>query len=295
MSIYWVIKASGEKVKYDRRKIIGSLIRAGSDKNHASEIVTQIEKELRDGVSTKEILKLALKKLGDRPEIAMRYNLKAAVMSLGPAGFAFEKFFSEVLREYGYETKTNQIMQGKNVTHEVDIVAKEVKTGKRFMIECKYHNQPGIYTDVKSTLYTYARFLDLKKFFDSPWLVSNTKFSSDAVNYSKGIGMKITSWSYPEGSSIQSLIEEKNLYPITILKSAKGFTRDRLADAGLMLVKDILGLSVEELVFRTKLPQSVIKKLHYEAGCLCHDSEGAGKSDSKKVGDRSPIIAIPQR
>ena len=274
MSINWVIKASGERVEYNRNKIINSLIRAGSDYDHAREIVKSIERELRDGVTTKEILKVALKKLSDRPEIAMRYNLKQAVMSLGPAGFVFEKFFAEVLRNYDYTTKINQIMPGKNVSHEIYISAVSNKDKKRFMIECKYHNQQGIYTDVKATLYTYARFLDLKKFFDIPWLVSNTKFSSDAIGYSKGVGMKVTSWSYPQGESIQDLIEKKNLYPITILQSARGVILDRLAEAGLMLANDILSLSVEELVVKTKIDERTVKKLHYEAGCVCHRDMG---------------------
>ncbi|MEK6918836.1 MAG: ATP cone domain-containing protein [Nanoarchaeota archaeon] len=278
MSIYWVIKANGERVKYNRNKIINSLIRAGSDTEHARGIVKQIEGELYDGSTTKEILKVALKKLGDRPEIAMRYNLKQAVMTLGPAGFAFEKFFAEVLRNYGYETKINQIMPGKNVNHEVDVAAKEPKTNKRFMIECKYHNQPGIYTDVKATLYTYARFLDLKKFFDGPWLVSNTKFSSDAIAYGEGVGMRITSWNYPLTNSIQSLIEEKKLYPVTILQSARGAIIDKLGNAGLMLAGDLLKLSVEEIVIKTGIDAAKVKRLHYEAGCICHNGNGENKN-----------------
>lgn len=270
MSITWVVKANGEKVRYDRNKIVNSLVRAGSDRKEAKDIAVSVEKQLSDNVRTKEILRLALKKLDNRPEVAMKYNLKGAVMNLGPAGFAFEQFFAELLRNYDYETKTNQTLPGKNVNHEVDIMAKDKKTNKEYMIECKYHNQSGIYTDVKATLYTYARFLDLKKFFDAPWLVSNTKFSHDAIAYGKGVGMRITSWSYPEENSIQSLIEKKGLYPVTILKSARGYVLEKLANAKMMLAGDLLKLSVEEIKQRTGLEERTINKLHSEAGCVCH-------------------------
>ena len=51
------------------------------------------------------------------------------------------------------------ILRGHCVSHEIDIVAS--KQEKQYMIECKYHNMPGIYTCLKEVLYTYARFLDL--------------------------------------------------------------------------------------------------------------------------------------
>ena len=37
--------------------------------------------------------------------VAKRYDLKRAIMSLGPHGFTFEEFFSQLLQNYDYETK----------------------------------------------------------------------------------------------------------------------------------------------------------------------------------------------
>ena len=70
------------------------------------------------------------------------------------------------------------------------------------MIECKYHNEQGKPTRLQPAMYTYARFLDLTKRLDQPWLVTNTKCSRDAKEYAKGVGLKITSWKYPENAQI---------------------------------------------------------------------------------------------
>jgi predicted RecB family endonuclease len=55
-------------------------------------------------------------------------------MSLGPSGFLFEQFFSEILKNYGYKTKINVFLKGKIITHEIDIIAEK---NKKYMIECK--------------------------------------------------------------------------------------------------------------------------------------------------------------
>ncbi len=56
------------------------------------------------------------------------------------------------------------------------------KDGKKYMIECKFHNR-GIKTHIKVAMYTHARFLDLKEYFDAAWLICNTKCTSKAIRY----------------------------------------------------------------------------------------------------------------
>ncbi|MBS3074756.1 ATPase [Candidatus Pacearchaeota archaeon] len=274
--VRWVIKASGERAEYNRNKIIRTLLRAGADRQKAKEVVYGIERELYDGVSTKEILKLALKALKDMPSVAMRYNLKNAIMSLGPSGFPFEKFFAEVLKACSYSTEIGRVYQGHRISQEVDITAKNLKTGRFFMVECKYHNQAGIYTDAKVAMYTYARFLDLGKFFDFPWLVSNTKFSGDAIKYAQGVGMSMTSWNYPLRGSLKELIESKGLYPVTILSSVKGFVKDRLAEAGIVTTKNLIEKGFEDIIKVTKLPENLVGRIISEARHL-HSEDIVGE------------------
>jgi hypothetical protein len=264
----YVIKASGEKEKFNPRKITATLLRAGASKQLASEIVSKVEKRTKDGTRTREILDYTLKLLKNKkPEVSARYDLKRAIMSLGPTGFPFEKFFAEVLKKYGYETQVGRMVQGKIIKHEVDITAKKKKV---YMVENKYHNSLGNYTNLKVALYTYARFLDLKKNFDHPWLVTNTRLSRNARMYSKGVNMKVTSWNYPKDDCLHTLITKKKLYPITILKSVNDSVKFKLSKANILLAINLTEYSLPELKKKTGLNENVLNKLINEARSVCN-------------------------
>ena len=265
-----VTKASGEKEKFDKKKIERTVIKAGASRQFADKIVREVEKKIYEGITTKEILKITLKLLKDNPEVASRYDLKRAIMNLGPSGFPFEKFFAAILKNYGYETKVGVTMTGKATTHEVDIIA--IKE-KNYMIECKYHNQLGTHTDSKVAMYTYARYLDLKNNpenkIDLGWLVTNTKCTSHAIQYAEGVGLKITSWQYPKNENLQKLIMKKRLYPITILKSVNGSIKERLSQVSIVLARDFIDSNLEELKIKTHLPESILNKIIKEAREVC--------------------------
>lgn len=110
-----IIKASGEPAEFVRGSIERSTVRAGASKELAKAVAMDVERKVKKGMKTKEILDLTLKALESRPEIAARYDLKRAIMNLGPSGFPFEEFFSQVLRNYGYTTTTGNQVQGKVV------------------------------------------------------------------------------------------------------------------------------------------------------------------------------------
>lgn len=263
----YVVNASGEKEEFDAEKVRRTCLRAGVSKEFADKIVKEIKKKVHDGITTKEILDLALSLLGEEPHSAARYDLKRAVMSIGPAGFPFENFMAEILQNYGYTTKVGEILKGKCVNHEVDIVAQ--KDGKRYLIECKYHNTSGIYTDLKVALYTHARFLDLGENFDQAWLISNTKCTTEAIIYAKCVGLKVTGWRYPTEESLDNLIEQKKLYPVTILKSVGEPAKSRLFQAKIMLAKDLLGYSSDDLERMTGLPNETVSKIVEEVRTVC--------------------------
>jgi len=231
-----IIKFSGEKEEFNPSKILKTLKRAGASQEQSSRVLKAVKGKLREGITTKEILDLVFHELREAPGVAAKYDLKRAIMSLGPGGYTFEKYFSEVLKHYGYEVKINQLVKGKRVTQEVDVIAKKDST---FMVECKYYNYPGNYAGVKEAMYTYARFLDTNSRehnFDFPWLATNTKCSWSAVEYAKGVGLKITSWKYPAKESLQRLVEFKKLYPVTILKTVSNFTKQHLLDSGFTMI-----------------------------------------------------------
>ncbi len=245
----YVIKASGEKERFRPEKLVRSLVKAGASKRLATQIANEVKLEIWNGITTYEILGLALEKLKARKEsvLMLKYDLKRALLSLGPSGYIFEKFISNLLKKYGYETETNVTLDGRCVSQEVDVVAR--KNGKSFMIECKYHNKRGIKTDLKVAMYTYARFLDLKEYFDGAWLICNTKCTSEAIKYCRCVGVRNTSWAYPPDNwSLESMIERKALYPITILQTLDREERNLALHSDIITVEDALTGGPEALI-----------------------------------------------
>ena len=86
-------------------------------------------------------------------------------------------------------------MQGKCVTHEIDVIAE--KDNQLTLIVCKYRNQPGIAVDVKTPLYINSRFEDVLanvslKFSGKDftgWIMTNLRFTKDAITNGNFKGM----------------------------------------------------------------------------------------------------------
>jgi Holliday junction resolvase len=272
----WVVKASGETEKFDPEKIRRTCIKAGASEDLADKIVREVEKKSYDGISTREILHMTISFLKkEKPAVASRYDLKGAIFRLGPAGFTFEHLVAEIFKELGYETKVHSIIRGACVSHEVDVIA--TKDKNNYMVECKYHNIPGIYTGLRESLYTYARFLDLNegfkigvcRKFNQPWLVCNTKFSEDAVQYAICKNMRLVGWNYPENQGLEYMIEKNKLYPITMLRNLDSESQEKLANVGLVLTKDLVRINIKELSEITKITKNKLKVLADESKEIC--------------------------
>lgn len=269
-----IVKASGEREKFDKEKIYQSLKNAGATPRLAAEICQKVVRNITDGMSSQEVFGQILLFLQKQNSIlAARYNLKNAIMELGPAGFTFEQFVADILQEYGYATRVGQKVEGscagkECVVHEVDVVAQKGK--ENFMVECKYHNQRGLQSDLKVALYTYARFLDIKtaySFFGA-WLITNTKCTTQATIFAKCKGLKIISWRYPEKEGLNDLIEEKALYPITILPSLSDFAKEKLYREKIVLAKDLLKYTHNDLSDGFGIDPRLAKKLREELNGL---------------------------
>lgn len=194
-----VVKATGEKEPFSEEKVLLSIQRAGIPKNLAPQVISHIKEKLYENIPTYEIYKHITEFLGksESPYNRTRYSLKQAIMDLGPTGYPFEDYISEILKLEGYKTEIRQILQGKCISHEIDIIAE--KNGIRSMIECKFHNMPGTKSQVHVSLYTKARFDDLKDKHNlqEAWLVTNTKITKDALSYALCSNMKVIAWDYP--------------------------------------------------------------------------------------------------
>jgi hypothetical protein len=138
-----VIKANGQPEDFSEKKLIDSIRRAGIPANLEEEVLEHIKSNLYENIPTHEIYYHLEEYLGHTksPYYKNKYSLKRALMDLGPTGFPFEAYVAEILKAQGYETQVGEILMGKCVSHEVDIIAKN-KTQK-IMVECKFHNRPG--------------------------------------------------------------------------------------------------------------------------------------------------------
>ncbi|MDD4984066.1 MAG: ATP cone domain-containing protein [Candidatus ainarchaeum sp.] len=261
-----VIKASGNLENFNSEKIYNTIFESGASKELATETIKLVQNKYYKEITTKEILNLILENLKKEPGVSQRYNLKQAIMDLGPSGFPFEQYFARILDNYGYETKVDNFIKGKRIIHEVDIIAK--KQGKSYMVECKYHNETGIQTRLHPAMYTYARFLDVKK-FDIPWLATNTKCVDDAVEYAKGVNMKITSWNYPKTESLRLLIENKSLYPITSINSISSKTKEKLFSNNIILSIDLLKYTKKQIIKQTGLSEFEVNNIIKEIKEVC--------------------------
>ncbi len=282
-----VTKASGEQEEFSPEKLRQTCLRAGATERLADKVVAEVGKKMFEGISTKQILNIALFILDrEMPHVAAKYDLKGAIMRLGPAGYEFENLIGELLREYGYKTKVHSFVRGYCIGHEVDVIAEKAAGGAREtgMIECKYHNASGIFSGVKDVLYTYARFEDLQQGvklsgikFTRCWLVSNTKFSSDVIKYANCRKIILIGWKYPDKTdsrdknivpSLKKMLDEKKLYPITILRTIDRDSQEKLAAAGLMFCKDLIRNRMEKLE-QTGINRRKLKELIKEAEVLC--------------------------
>lgn len=263
-----IIKAAGGKQKFSKDKLYRSLKRAGVQSGLAKKVSERVGKNVYSGMGSGKILDQAVSYLRkESPALAARYNLKKAIMTLGPTGFPFERYIAEILKEYGYRVRVGKVVWGRCISHEIDVTAQKGKN--RFMIECKYHNSRGNRSDSKVAMYTLARFLDLKDRFQQAWLVTNTKCTSQAIRYAKCAGLKIIGWRYPKGESLEYLIENKGLYPITVLPSLNRYAKERFAQKKIMMAKDLLRLPVSFLVSRVGIKAGLAARLKKEAEQLC--------------------------
>ncbi len=246
-----IIKSSGQRVKFSLHKLRNSLKRSGADDRAIEQILDTVRDELYQGISTKEIYNRAfalLKKT--KPVFASKYKLKKAIYELGPTGFPFERFVAAVLQYSGYKVEVGQIIYGKCVPHEVDVVAR--KNSNYIVVECKFHGEEGRNCNVKVPLYIHSRYQDIVAFHqhqhqnqkeiipDQGWVVTNTRFTKDAINYGECAGLYLLSWDRPKENGLKDRIDRLGLYPITVSTLLTNREKQFLLSRDIVLCKQLI-------------------------------------------------------
>lgn len=245
-----ITKANGQREPFDEHKLRRSIRRAHIPQQYHDQVIEEVRDSLYEGIPTYEIYQHVNTFFSRQyPQGSCMYNLKQAIMDLGPSGYPFERYIGKLLEHQGYKTRVSTTIPGKCVTHEVDVIAE--KNHEHFMIECKFHNQHGLRSDVKVALYVYARYLDVLSSWTArepvferntkhqAWIITNTKFSSDALQYGQCVGMKMVGWNYPEKSNLQEMVETSGLHPITSLSSLSQSQKQYLLEKDVVLAVDL--------------------------------------------------------
>lgn len=216
-------------------------MRAGASRKTAKRILKRVRSEVFRDMTSSDIYKKVLRAISEEKGLKalhQRYQLKDAIMRMGPAGFAFENYIASLLEYYEFQAGGIRVkIRGECAMHEIDLVG--IKDNREYLIECKYHSSRGVYTGLKVALYTHARFLDTSKKFSGEIIFCNTQVSTNAKKYAKCIGQKIFSWRYPPGNSLEKIIEKNNLYPITILNLSQSELKI-FSESNMMIAKDLL-------------------------------------------------------
>ncbi|WP_166961655.1 ATP cone domain-containing protein [Yeosuana marina] len=271
-----IVKYSGDIVEFNVEKLINSLRRSQASEELIQQIVEQVKGQLYDGITTKKIYQMAFKMLkGKSRASASRYKLKKAIMELGPTGFPFEKFVGKILGHEGFQTEVGVIIQGHCVKHEVDVTA--LKDNRHYMIECKYHSDQGRFCNVKIPLYIQSRFLDVEKQwekqpghetkFHQGWVYTNTRFTTDAIQYGTCMGLGLVSWNYPINNSLKYRIDQSGLHPLTALTTLTKAEKSRLLDKGIVLCKELH--ENPDLLEKIGVPKSRHKNILEDSEELC--------------------------
>jgi len=249
MTLPVIIKADGTREIFDPARLIRSLERSGAGEHTAERIAHAVTSTVTAGASSKEVYTRAFSLLRKeaRP-IAARYALRRALLELGPTGHPFEDFISHLFRKEGWEVETRKIMQGKCVSHEVDFYASQPGQNTFIAAELKYHNDAGYKTDLKVALYVKSRFDDIFSCdptvracpIDRGMLITNTKFTSEAVTYSECSGVELLGWGYPVNNSLFDRMSRAKVYPVTALTSLSHAEKRLLIDSGVLAVDEVL-------------------------------------------------------
>ncbi len=271
-----IVKHSGDIVEFEPEKLRKSLLKSGANTSIVDTILHKIENEIYDGISTKHIYKRAFALLKKEANAhAARYNLRAALQLLGPDGFFFEKYIARLFASEKYETKTNIILQGRCVSHEIDVLI--MKNNSIAMVECKFHSSREAASDVKVSLYVFSRFNDLKEKghdifsrnnrISNCWIATNNRFTSDAIDFSKCSGMNLLSWDYPKANSLKTKNDIDCLYPVTCLTTLSISEKNKLLILDIILAKELVNNS--EPLEKISLSPLRIKNVLKEVRELC--------------------------
>jgi HJR/Mrr/RecB family endonuclease len=264
----FVTKAAGTKQLFDREKVVKTCLRMGASRKTADDVAEKIEKGLYDGISTSKILQMTFRLLRKyKPAIQHLLDLRRG-LSLMDSKPEFETFVQILLAHNGFEVTPNRLVTGKCVEHEVDAIAR--KDGMTYFVEAKHHINYHALTGLDESRIARAILEDVTEGFelgksnlkvDRAMIVTNTRYTEHARRYGKCRGILQIGWSSPTNLSLQNMIEEKNLYPLSCLRGLKSETKTKLVNMGIVLIKQLFEEKPSTLARKTGVHKETLKQI----------------------------------
>lgn len=261
-------KASGKLVPFDEDRIRTTLERTTHDKKLVKEILAKVKSSLKPKITTDEIRAIIQAELKKKsPAASARYHLRSALLRLGPAGFNFEKYVASILTAYGYKTELPYELKGACVTHEVDVIAE--KDGRRMFIEAKFRNNFADVVNIKDTMSTWARYLDLVDggklglcpHFDEAWIVTNARFTGHSLRYGHCKNMVMIGWNHPKERPFARMVDLTALYPLTVIDDLKDDEIQAFAENEFTLCREVKDAEIADLAQKTGLSKSRLQEI----------------------------------
>ncbi len=267
----FITKADGVQEVFSPEKLFQSLLRSGASPDIAEKVTTFIANNLKDGDRTRDIYARAFAQLRRQERaVAARYSIKRALLELGPSGYPFEDFVAEIYKARGYTTQTRVLLEGRCVSHELDMLAKRGE--EHIIAEVKYHNNAELRSDIKVALYVRARFDDLfateleHKHNTVGMIITNTKFTEQAETYARCAGVTLLSWDYPEHGNLREYIEETGVRPLSCLTTLSKAHKHALMEQGIVLTEQVRAR--EEALVALGLSSSKLQAVFEEVDAL---------------------------
>jgi hypothetical protein len=129
------------------------------------------------------------------------------------------------------------------------------------LVECKFYISTGKNANVQVPLYVRSRINDIvslrlgqpefEGYSFSGGIVTNTRFTEDAIAFGENSGLKLLSWDYPRGAGLREIIDREKIFPVTVLTRLTIAQKHQLMERGIVVcrqiaedesVLDILGL-----------------------------------------------------
>ncbi len=259
-----VVKWDGRSEEFDPNKIVRTLTRMGAPQAVAEEIAYDLEERVEEGMTTKEIYDMAVTELETHKEVVeFRRDLRDGLARIG-SGFIFEDYVRLLLEEFGYKVSGNVVIQGACIDHEVDSIAE--KDGEMVYVEMKHHSVLERYCPFEVSLAAKAKWDDIQAGceqglndcqFDRVLIVTNTRLTEHAQRYAECVGIEHFGWNTPRGRGIDWFIENKKLYPITILRTVTDEERDQLYAHKILTLNQLVEADSKSM----GLPEVRIKEL----------------------------------